>query len=58
MEAEELARAQLSARQTKTQRAARRARERRLKGSPLARKALAQDYSAVSEKERRRADRG
>lgn len=57
MEAQELAKAKLSARQTKTQGKARRARERRLKGDPAARKALAQDYAAVSERERRRAGR-
>ena len=57
MEAEELARAQLSASQTKRQASARRSRERRLKGSPAARKALAQDYAPVSQKERFRADR-
>lgn len=57
MEAEELAKAKLSARQTKTQRQARRARERRLKGDPGARRELAQDYAAVNEKERRRAGR-
>lgn len=57
MEAEELARATLAARQGKTQARARRARERRLKGSAAARKDLALDYAAVSDKERRRADR-
>lgn len=57
MEAEELARAKLSASQGKNQAKARRARERRLRGNPAARKALAQDYAAVSEKERLRAER-
>lgn len=55
MEAEELARATEAARQTKRQAAARRTRETRLKGSPAARRELAQDYAAVNEKERRRA---
>lgn len=53
--AAELARAKLSARQANTQAKARRSRERRLKGNPAARKALAQDYAAVSDVEARRA---
>jgi len=55
MEAEELARAQEAARQTTRQAQARRARERAMAGSTVARKELAADYAAVSEKERRRA---
>lgn len=58
MEAQELARAKLSAQQTKRQKAARRNRERRLTGSRAARQALAQDFSAVSEAERHRAAKG
>lgn len=58
MEAEELARAKAAARQAIVGRKARRARERRLKGNPAARLALAKDYAAVNDKERRRADRG
>jgi len=57
MEAAELARARLAAQQTVRQGKARRARERRLTGSPAARKDLAQDYAAVNPREARRADR-
>lgn len=58
MEATELARAQENARQAKRQATARRARERRLKGSPVARQELARDYAAVSPAEARRAAKG
>lgn len=58
MEAEELARAKLAAAQTVRQTKARRAREAAMKGSPAARKALAQDFAAVNDVERFRAVRG
>jgi len=55
MEAAELAKAKAAASQGKTLARNRRARERRMRGNPAARKELAQDYAAVNEKERRRA---
>lgn len=57
MEAEELARATESARQDKRQASARRARERRMKGSTAARKALAADFGAVAKNPTRKETR-
>lgn len=58
MEAEELARAKLSAQQTARQATARRNRERRLSGSTAARRALAADYAPVNDRERARVKKG
>lgn len=57
MEAAELERAKLAARQTRTQAAAARQRERAMKGSRAARRELAKDYAPVSAAERARLKR-
>lgn len=57
LEAAELERAKLAARQTRSQTAASRARERKMKGNRQARRELAKDYAAVSATERARLKR-